>query len=96
MNKPTIDRDRFTVSYGGKSCFLGNTMLFRLMERLAHSPGIYIPHHTIAEDVWGDEGTDSRSIHKQASLLRLQLCAAGIDTIVIDGKTRGHYRLILR
>lgn len=91
-----IDHNTFTVHYRGQSCKLGNSVAFRLMERLAASPGICIPHQTLAEEVWADDDTETAAIHKQASILGNKLKTAGLDALVIDGRITGHYRLILR
>lgn len=91
-----IDSDTFTVRYKGKSCFLGDAMMaFRLLVRLAKSPGVRISHHELAADVWGDEHTETATIHKQASILKKRLGAAGMEGVVIDAKVHGHYALML-
>ena len=94
-NTPTISRDTFAVAWKGETCFLGNTMAFRLLERLLQSPGLFVPVETLAEEVWGDEATEAGTIQKHASLLRTRLNANRV-AIDIDGKTRGHYRALPR
>jgi hypothetical protein len=92
-----IDPAKFTIHYDGLPCFLGYTTKFHLFVRLAESPGTYVTHHDLAEDVWGDDLTSPTAIHKQASLLGQAIRDAGISSIEIDGSTvTGHYRLILR
>lgn len=80
-----IDTATFTIHYNGKPCFLGNTTKFHLFVRLAQSPGTYVTHHDLAEDVWGDDLTSPTAIHKQASLLGQAIRDAGIKSIEIDG-----------
>jgi hypothetical protein len=91
-----IDRNTFTTTYKGKSRELGNTVAFRLLERLAQSPGIYIPINTLIHDVWNGKPVSDEAVQRQASTLGTALKNAGIEGLVIDGSQPGHYRLILR
>jgi hypothetical protein len=44
---PVIDSSRFTVTLGGRTCRLGNTIPFRFLDRLAESPGsLRVPRAT--------------------------------------------------
>jgi hypothetical protein len=94
--KLEIDPNTFTVWYKGKSCELGNTVSFHLLVRLNQSPTTAISYQTLADEVWGDEHTETAAIHKQASILGKKLRAAGLEGVKIDGSLKGHYRLILR
>ena len=95
-NKLEIDRDTFTVSYRGQTCKLGNTVPFRLLERLNQRPGVYLSITTLIDDVWKDESTESGTVQKTVSLLRKRLNDEGVVGIRIDGSEPGHYSLILK
>jgi DNA-binding response OmpR family regulator len=93
---PVVDRARFTVTLGGRTCRLGNTIPFRFLARLADSPGRYVSHEQLIEDVWDGHGSDDalRSVVKH---LRRRLREAGLDDLAgaIDGLTPGYFVLRL-
>jgi hypothetical protein len=93
---PVIDRSRFTVSFRGRTCCLGNTIPFRFLARLAGRPNRYASHEDLIEDVWGGECSDDalRSVVKN---LRRRLRGAGLGEVAdaIDGSQPGHYALRL-
>jgi DNA-binding winged helix-turn-helix (wHTH) protein len=99
---PGIDRDlvievdKFTVTYRRKSCFLGNTLPFRFLSRLAQRPNTFISHETLLSDVWDGNRTDS-SIRSIVKTLRRKLRQAGLTDLAdaIDGSVPGHYSLKL-
>jgi DNA-binding winged helix-turn-helix (wHTH) protein len=91
-----IDRSKFTVSYKGRSCFLGNSKPFQLLERLSEARGNYLSLGELIQDVWKGKHISNEAVQRQASILRCSLKAAGIEDIVIDGSQPDHYRLILR
>ena len=93
---PVIDHSRFTVTFGGRTCRLGNTIPFRFLARLAESPGRYVSHEQLVDDVWDGQGSDDalRSVVKH---LRRRLREAGLDDLAgaINGLTPGHFVLRL-
>jgi hypothetical protein len=89
-----VDRDRFTAWWRGKPCELGNTVEFRLFDRLAVNPGAYIPVDSLADDVWGDDETEKTAIQRAASNLRRRITDAGWAGVTVDGSQRGHYALL--
>lgn len=85
-----------SVSWHGKRCFLGNTLVFRLFVRLAKTPNQFVSHQQLLDDVW--QGRRVRTtIRGVVKRLRDTLSAAGMQDLAkaIDGSTRGHYRLKL-
>lgn len=91
---PIADRTTLSVVYGGKSCFLGNTLMFRFFETIARRPNRYFTHSELLIEVWG--GTRSEStIRNVARRLRKRLVAGGLKEVarLIDGSTAGHYVL---
>lgn len=93
---PVVDRSRFEVTLAGRTCRLGNTIPFRFLARLAESPGRYVSHEQLIDDVWDGHGSDDalRSVVKH---LRRRLREAGLDDLAcaIDGLTPGHFVLRL-
>ena len=93
---PTADRTTFTIIWRGRFCFLGNTLLFRLFERLVRSPNRYVPHVDLLDDVW-DGPREGSTIRGVAKRLRDQLAMSGMEDLAqaIDGNISGHYGLML-
>ncbi len=90
------DRATFCARWGGKSCYLGNTLSFRLLERLAHRPNQLFCYDTLLQDVW--ESKRSReAVRSVVKVLRQKLRAAGMDDLAqaIDGNAAHHYGLML-
>lgn len=92
-----MDRRLLTVRWNGRMCHLGNTIPFRLMERLARRPNQYLTHEQLLEEIWG--GPRSKSAVRSAiNSLRSRLVAAGMSDLAdaIDGSNAGCYGLILQ
>lgn len=79
---PVIDRSRFTVSFRGHSCRLGNTIPFRFLARLAQTPELYVIHQALIDDLWDGVCSDDalRSVVKH---LRRRLRAAGLGELML-------------
>jgi hypothetical protein len=91
-----IAPDTFTVTYKGKPGFFGNSVAFRLLARLAESPGIYVALNILKWDVWHDEDISDGRVQRQISNIRTLLRHAEIEGVEIDGEQPQRYRLILR
>ncbi len=92
-----IDRETLTITYRGRSCFLGRTLPFRLFDRLACRPNVYVSYEDLLTDVWDGERTDD-AIRSVVKTLRGKLRKAGMNQLAdaIDGSVPGHYALKLR
>ncbi len=92
---PKLDADTFSVSYGGRICELGNSIAFRLLQRLARRPGVYVHHNRLIEVVWGQRVTAS-AIHAAVTRLRQRLRTAGLAELAdaVEGSEKNH--LVLR
>jgi DNA-binding response OmpR family regulator len=91
-----IDHDRLQVAFGGRICVLGNTLPFKLLERLARRPNTYVTHDELLSDVW--EGIRSESaIRSVVKRLRQTLRRQGLSELAaaIDGTSAGRYCLRL-
>ena len=92
---PIIDRSTFTVHWGGKICYLGNTLPFKFLERLARRPNQLIPCDQLLDEVW--QCCRSRdAMRSVVKVLRQKLGQAGMQGLAraIDGRTARHYGLM--
>ena len=48
-----IDKANYTVTYGNAACSLGDSIRFKLLERLHRSRGTALSYETLREGVWG-------------------------------------------
>lgn len=93
---PIADRSTLAVLWKGKSCHLGNTLPFRLFERLVRRPNHFVSHEELLEDVWQCRVT-KEAIRSVVKVLKQKLCNAGMSdlAVAIDGSRRECYGLIL-
>ncbi len=91
-----IDETRFVVRWAGLECHLGQTVPFRLFQRLADSVNSYVSHERLLDDVWGGPRTAS-AIRTAVGELRRRLTESGLDALAraVDGENPGHYGLRL-
>ena len=96
QNGLVVDRERLTVSWNGSRCYMGYTIPFRLMERLARRPNQYVTHERLLDDIWGGPRSKS-AIRSAVNNLRSQLNSAGMGDLAkaIDGSNSDRYGLIL-
>ncbi len=95
-HRPIVDAATFSVHWGGKTCLLGNTLPFRLLEHLGSRPNQFIHCDELLDDVW--QGPRSReAIRSVVKVLRQKLIQAGMDDLAasISGREPHHYGLIL-
>ena len=93
---PVADRATFSVHWHDNTCYLGNSLPFRLMERLAYCPNQFIHRDQLLDEVW--ECRRSReAMRSVVKVLRRKLCQAGMEDLAeaIDGTTAHHYGLML-
>lgn len=57
-NTPIVDLLALTVTWRGKSCFVGNNNLLKLMDRLVRRPDQYIPADRLISEVWKNSIVD--------------------------------------
>jgi len=93
---PIADRTTFCACWRGKTCRLGNTLSFKLLERLARRPNQLVHCDALLPEVW--ECCRSReAVRSVVKVLRQKLTAARMDDLAaaIDGSTAHHYGLML-
>ena len=91
-----LERTTFTVHWGKKSCFLGYTLPYRVMDYLARHANHYVSHEQLLDEVWGGQRSSS-AVRSVVALLRTRLTRAGLGklALAIDGTNSGHYALLL-
>lgn len=91
-----FDTEMLTITFQGKSCFLGNTLPFRFFVRLARRPNTYVTYEDLLSDVWDGTRTDE-AIRSVVKTLRSKLRQARMGALAeaIDGSVPGHYGLRL-
>ncbi|MBK9118141.1 MAG: winged helix-turn-helix transcriptional regulator [Phycisphaerales bacterium] len=94
--RPLVDDSTFTVSWGGRTCPLRHTVLFRLAARLARHPNQYISADQLLHDVWEQGVKSGDTIRSAVHRLRQRFDRAGMHDLAaaIHG-TGGRYGLIL-
>jgi hypothetical protein len=95
--RPIVDAATFSVHWDGKVCVLGNTLPFRLLERLGRRPNQFIHCDQLLDDVW--QGLRSReAIRSVVKVLKQKLVQAGMDDLAasIKGNQPRHYGLIFK
>ncbi len=91
-----IDAETFSVHWRGKTCHLGYTVLFRLIDHLARHANRFVSHQQLLDDVWGGPRSAS-AVRSAVTGLRTRLNEAGMEdlAVAIDGHNSGHYGLLL-
>lgn len=94
--RPIADSASYTVVWRGKTCFLGNSLPFRLFEQLACRPNRYFSHDELLDDVWQGCRTPD-AVRSVVKVLRRKLREADMDDLAsaIKGNVRNHLGLTL-
>jgi DNA-binding response OmpR family regulator len=90
-----IDRTTFTVRWNGRTCHLGNSLPFRLLERLSRRPNQYLSSAQLLDEIWGGPRSKA-AVRSVVKVLRKKLRRAGMQDLAraVDGRTRDHYTLV--
>lgn len=93
--RPLLDHSTRTVSWNEKTCRLGPTLLFDLLDRLACRPNQYVLHDHLIVDVWKAQ-VSVATIRSAVRQLKAKLRKSGMQKLAaaIEGR-RGCYGLIL-
>jgi DNA-binding response OmpR family regulator len=96
VRPPIADFATYSARWAGRTCHLGETRTFMLLERLARRPNQLIPREVLLKDVW-DKYTSPDALRSTVKILRRKLRAAGMEDLAeaIDGSTSRHYGLML-
>jgi len=79
FERPIISVSARTVTWRGRSCKLGNTTLFRLMERLSRRPNWHVTYEQLLGDVWERNKRSDETIRSTVSQLKRKLKAEEMD-----------------
>lgn len=95
--RPVLDDARLTVTFRGRDCFLGATLPFRILARLARRPSSYVTHDDLLADAWDGAVRSDGAIRSAVKVLRQKLRGAGLGDLAdaIDGSAPGRYALRL-
>ena len=94
--KPIIDSAAMTVTWRGRSCRLGNTVLFRLMERLARRPSWQFSYGRLINEVWEGQCRSDETVRSTVRHLKLRLQQAGMGGLAKAIRSdKRHYRLAM-
>jgi DNA-binding response OmpR family regulator len=90
-----VEKTLLSVTYRGKTCFLGNTLLFKLFSYLASRPNIYFSYDDLRAQVWQHRIVSDSAVRTVVKNLRKALRRAGLDALAdaIDGSASRHYAL---
>lgn len=90
-----VDRETLSVFWKDRACFLGYTLPFRVLEKLALRSNQYISVERLTQDLWGGSKAPS-TIRSAVSDLRIKLRRGGMAGLadMIDGSNPGYYGLV--
>ena len=88
-----FDQGRYEARWGGRSCRLGRSLEFRVLEVLARRRGEPVPRGELVAAAWGGAAASRNAVQRVVSSLRRSLRDAGFAGWEIDGRDRGHYCL---
>jgi DNA-binding response OmpR family regulator len=92
-----VDSAGKTVTFRGCTCCLGNTLVFRLIERLARRPNHFITFDRLIRDVWDGQPKSDEAIRSLVKELRDRLRKNGMRKLAssIRGQKKA-YALMLK
>lgn len=95
-NRPHVDHSTLSVLWDGRTCQLGYTVLFRLIDRLSRRPNQFVTFDQLLRDVWDGGLRSPDTIRSAIRNLRQRLNDAGMNRLAtsIQGRA-GRYGLIL-
>jgi DNA-binding response OmpR family regulator len=93
--RPLLDHSTRTVAWNDRTCRLGPTLLFDLLDRLARRPNQYVLHDHLMADVWKAQ-VSVATIRSAVRQLKAKLRQSGMRRLAaaVEGR-RGCYGLIL-
>ena len=94
---PCVDRTAFSITWSTRTCYLGNTLPFKLFERLARRPNQFFSYSQLFQDVWDGEERSNEAVRSVVKVLKKKLADAGMDGLAaaINGTNPGYYGLTL-
>lgn len=92
-----VDAAARTVTFRGCTCCLGNTLVFRMLERLARRPNQFVSFDRLIRDVWDGHPKSDEAIRSVVKELRDRLRKGGMRRLAsaIRGERRA-YALVLK
>ena len=93
---PCVDHASFSIVWANKTCYLGNTLPFRLFDRLACRPNQFFSYSQLFQDVWDGERSNG-AVRTVVKVLKKKLIEAGMSELAaaINGTNSGYYGFTL-
>jgi len=76
--RPILSESTLSVVWKGRSVYLGNTLGYRLLGRLARSPNQFVTHLDLLQEVWENEELATGTIRSVVRHLRRRLRDGGM------------------
>ena len=94
--RPRVDHTTLSVVWAGKHCYLGHTILFKLVDRLSRHPDHFVTEADLLRDVWDGDQRAPNTIRSTIHNLRVRLQEAGMDDLAAAIQCEdGMYALLL-
>ena len=90
FSQPIVDFGAMSITWRGRSCKLGNTVLFRLMERLARRPNFHLTYDRLIHDVWEGQCRSNENVRSAVRRLKDRLVQAGMPKLAAAIKSDRH------
>jgi DNA-binding response OmpR family regulator len=75
-----IDAERCMISWHGRRCDLGPSILFKLMQRLSRYPNHYCSYGVLMAEVWNRRCSNT-TVRSAVKRLRRSLCESGMHDL---------------
>jgi DNA-binding response OmpR family regulator len=96
-SRPMIDATTFAVIWRDRACTLGNTVLFRLFQRLLRRPGHFVSCDHLLRDVWNGNIRSPDTIRSAVRHLKSRLRRARMHDLARAIQCEGqHYALLVK
>lgn len=91
-----IDPAAKTITFRGCACCLGNTLVFRMIERLARRPNQFISFDRLIRDVWDGQPKSDEAIRSLVKELRDRLRKSGMRRLAssIRGQKKAYVLML--
>ncbi len=91
-----IDTAAKTITFRGSTCSLGNTLVFRMIERLARRPNQFVSFDRLIRDVWDGQLKSDEAIRSVVKELRDRLRKNGMRRLAsaIRGQKRAYILML--
>lgn len=94
--RPQVDPRTLSVVWAGKNCYLGYTISFKLVARLARRPNHFVAMEDLLRDVWEGDRKSPNTIRSAIRNLKQRLQEAGMNDLAATIQSEGgRYAMLL-